>query len=147
MCRLKYTVRLQAALQPGDSIQSVKLVGSIANDTGERPILAYLYGPDANLVSSRFSYFHVALRPPSSRYSCASCRVLGCKRQCISAAAWRHCSKDEPLSSNNCRLSAYSKYHLRPWMAPLLGRLLMGCCTPKTSWMTLRTCLWRSRVA
>ncbi|BDA46916.1 hypothetical protein COCOBI_09-3690 [Coccomyxa sp. Obi] len=46
---LKYTVRLQAALLPGDSIQSVNLVGSMSNDTGERPILAYLYGPDGNL--------------------------------------------------------------------------------------------------
>ncbi|KAK9918434.1 hypothetical protein WJX75_004070 [Coccomyxa subellipsoidea] len=46
---LKYTVRLQAALQPGDAIQSVLLVGSYSNDTGDRPVLAYLFGPDASL--------------------------------------------------------------------------------------------------
>ncbi len=52
LCRLKYTVRLQAPLQPGDAVTSVVLAGSYSNDTGDRPVLAYLFGPDASLVST-----------------------------------------------------------------------------------------------
>ncbi len=84
MCRLKYTVRLQAALQPGDAIQSVNLVGSMSNDTGERPILAYLYGPDANLASTHVLLPYVVLRPlPFLLLVSAG----------INAAAWQLCSE------------------------------------------------------
>ena len=49
-CRLRYIIRLQAKLQQGDAVQSVLLTGEINNSTGGRPIIAYLYGPDANQV-------------------------------------------------------------------------------------------------
>lgn len=47
LCRIRYTISLQAVLAPGDQVQQVVLAGSISNDTGERPVVAYLFGVDA----------------------------------------------------------------------------------------------------
>ena len=46
-CRMRYTITLQAVLAPGDQVQQVVLAGSVTNDTGERPIVAYLFGVEA----------------------------------------------------------------------------------------------------
>jgi hypothetical protein len=45
--RLRYTISLQAVLAPGDQVQQVLLAGSISNDTGERPLIATLFGVEA----------------------------------------------------------------------------------------------------
>ncbi len=44
---MRYTITLQAVLAPGDQVQQVTLAGSISNDTGERPVVAYLFGVEA----------------------------------------------------------------------------------------------------
>ena len=44
---MRYTISLQAVLAPGDQVQQVVLAGSISNDTGERPIVAFLFGVEA----------------------------------------------------------------------------------------------------
>lgn len=44
---------LQAVLAPGDQVQQVVLAGSITNDTGERPIVAYLFGVEAIGVANQ----------------------------------------------------------------------------------------------
>ena len=44
---MRYTISLQAVLAPGDQVQQVTLAGSISNDTGERPVVAYLFGVEA----------------------------------------------------------------------------------------------------
>lgn len=62
--RLFYTVRLQAALAPGDAIESILLVGSAANDTGERPIVAYLFGVEASQSSNQSVSVVRPFRPP-----------------------------------------------------------------------------------
>jgi hypothetical protein len=46
--RLKYIIRLQAPLAEGELVQSIQLTAAFSNDTGSRPIIAYLFGPDAN---------------------------------------------------------------------------------------------------
>ncbi len=47
LLRMRYTISLQAVLAPGDQVQQVALAGSISNDTGERPVVAYLFGVEA----------------------------------------------------------------------------------------------------
>ena len=47
LCRIRYTVSLQAVLAPGDQVENVLLVGSVQNDTGERPVIAYLFGVES----------------------------------------------------------------------------------------------------
>ena len=54
-CRLRYTISLQAVLAPGDQVIQVVLAGSIDNSTGERPIIAYLFGVEATSLINQTS--------------------------------------------------------------------------------------------
>ena len=60
-CRMRYTVTLQAVLAAGDQVQQVVLAGSILNDTGERPIIAYLFGVEAIGVANQSALGVVSL--------------------------------------------------------------------------------------
>lgn len=44
---IRYTVSLQAVMPPYDRVEKVQLVGSVSSDTGERPVIAYLFGVEA----------------------------------------------------------------------------------------------------
>ena len=61
--RLKYIINLQAVLQPGDTVQAVKLTGAYDNDSASWPVISYLFGPDANKACNPV---HAYPRPSSS---------------------------------------------------------------------------------
>ena len=54
-CRIRYTISLQAELAPGDQVIQVVLAGSIDNSTGERPVIAYLFGVEATSLINQTS--------------------------------------------------------------------------------------------
>ena len=72
--RLRYTISLQAVLAAGDQVQSVMLAGAITNDTGERPVVAYLFGVEAIGLTNQSSLGLVSLL---LTLPCPLCPILG----------------------------------------------------------------------
>ena len=54
-CRIWYTISLQVGLAPGDQVIQVVLAGAIDNSTGERPVIAYLFGVEATSLINQTS--------------------------------------------------------------------------------------------